>query len=74
MSAPASELVWWEGDPSVFLRLCVPLIDHVVLTICEVAYRQSLGRLGNVSQREIRLPFSNHQVNNDQRFEDDGPC
>lgn len=43
-------------------------------TVCEIANRQSLGRLRNIPQRNIPLPFSDHQMHDDQRLEYYRPC
>ena len=46
----------------------------MLLTIGEVAYGQPAWRFCQVSQCYIRLTLSDHQVDNDQRFEHNGPC
>jgi hypothetical protein len=46
---------------------------HVVHTVREVAYCKPFRRLGNVSQSQVGLSLPNHQVNDDECLEDDGP-
>jgi hypothetical protein len=43
-------------------------------TVCEIADGQSLRRLGDIPQRDISLAFSDHQMHDDQRFENYCPC
>jgi hypothetical protein len=46
-----------------------------VRTLREVVYRQlAMRRARKVLEGNVRLPLPYHEVNDDERLEDDGPC
>ena len=51
-----------------------PDVDTLSLYFGEAADSQSLGGLGHISQCNLWGTFSDHQMNHDKGFEDDGPC
>lgn len=44
------------------------------LTFREIAGRDLLRVIGQVSQRSIQLTLSDHEMEDDERLEDNGPC
>lgn len=49
------------------------LVETKPLTFCEVTDSQPPWRFGDITQRRIRATFPDHQVCNDQCFENNRP-